>query len=238
MRYRAFATDYDGTIAHDGIVDDPTVDALRRARAAGLRVLLVTGRELSSLFDTFAHASVFDGIVAENGAVLYEPATGSVQTLASPPPPALVEALERARVPLFVGRSIVATVTPHEHEVLRAIEELKLEWHVIFNKEAVMALPSDVTKATGLATALRTLNVLPEETVGVGDAENDQVFLRFSGISVAVDNALDEVKAAADVVTRGARGAGVRELNDRLLAGDLDAIVPDPNKHLPMPARR
>lgn len=237
MRYRAFATDYDGTIAHDGIVDEPTVDALRRVREAGLKVLLVTGRELTSLFNTFAHADVFDHIVAENGAVLYEPSNGSVQILAAPPPPAFVEALQRAQVPLWVGHSIVATVTPHEHQVLRAIHEFKLEWHVIFNKEAVMALPSDVTKATGLASALRLLNVLPEETIGVGDAENDHAFLRFSGLSAAVDNALDGVKELVDIVTRGARGAGVRELIDQLLSGELDAVVPDAKKHLPLTAR-
>lgn len=236
MRYRALATDYDGTIAHDGVVDGPTVDALQRARAAGVKLLLVTGRELSSLFNTFAQADVFDHIVAENGAVLYEPPTGSVQPLASPPPPAFVEALQRAQVPLLVGHSIVATVTPYEHKVLRAIHELRLEWHVIFNKDAVMALPSDVTKATGLAAALRALNIRPEETIGVGDAENDHAFLRFIGLSVAVDNALDEVKELVDVVTSGSHGAGVRELIDRLLSGGLDAIVPDASKHLPMTA--
>jgi hydroxymethylpyrimidine pyrophosphatase-like HAD family hydrolase len=122
--------------------------------------------------------------------------------------------------------------------VLSAIHELGLEWHVIFNKEAVMALPADVTKATGLAAALRVLNVLPEETVAVGDAENDHAFLRFSGLSVAVDNALDEVKALVDVITSRPRGEGVRELIDRLLSGGLDATAPDPAKHLPMTARR
>ena len=35
MKFDALATDYDGTIAHDGIVDRPTLDALDRARAAG-----------------------------------------------------------------------------------------------------------------------------------------------------------------------------------------------------------
>jgi hydroxymethylpyrimidine pyrophosphatase-like HAD family hydrolase len=238
MRYRAFAADYDGTIAHDGIVDEPTLDALRRARGAGVTLLIVNGRELTSLFNTFAHPEVFDRIVAENGAVLYEPATGVVQILASPPPPALLDALQRAEVPLWVGHSIVATVTPYEREVLRAIHELGLEWHVIFNKEAVMALPSDVTKATGLAAALTALNVLPEETVGVGDAENDHAFLRYAGLSAAVDNALDGVKALVDLVTRGARGKGVGELIDRLIAGELDAIVPDASKHLPAAARQ
>ena len=41
-----------------------------------------------------------------------------------------------------------------------------------------MALPSDVTKATGLAPALAAIGATAAETVGVGDAENDQAFLR------------------------------------------------------------
>jgi hydroxymethylpyrimidine pyrophosphatase-like HAD family hydrolase len=95
-----------------------------------------------------------------------------------------------------------------------------------------------VTKGTGLRAALQALNVPAEETVGVGDAENDHALLQLSGISVAVDNALDEVKDFVDVVTRGARGAGVRELIDRLLSGELDPIEPDASKHLPTTSRR
>src|SRR5262249_10077920 len=146
MRDPGLATDYDGTIAHDGVVDDATVQAVQQAREAGLKLVLVTGRELSSLFNTFAHPDAFDRIVAENGAVLYEPGTKEVRTLASPPPPALIDMLQSGQVPLEIGHSIVATVTPHEHAVLEAIRALKIEWHVIFNKHAVMALPADVTK--------------------------------------------------------------------------------------------
>ena len=46
MRFRALATDYDGTIARDGIVDDATVTALCRVRDSGRKLILVTGREL------------------------------------------------------------------------------------------------------------------------------------------------------------------------------------------------
>jgi len=80
-----------------------------------------------------------------------------------------------------------------------------------------------VTKATGLAPALASLGVEPARTVGVGDAENDQPFLRMCGLAVAVDNALPSVKAIAHLVTAGARGAGVTELIERLLADELDA---------------
>jgi hydroxymethylpyrimidine pyrophosphatase-like HAD family hydrolase len=228
MTFEALATDYDGTLAYDGIVDEVTVHALTRARDAGLKLVMVTGRELSDLFNTFEHSSLFDVIVAENGAVLYTPATEAVELLAPAPPPAFVERLTNAHIPLSVGHSIVATVSPHEHEVLAAIRDFELEWHVIFNKGSVMALPANVTKATGLGPALELVGVLPERTAGIGDAENDQAFLRACGLAVAVANALPTVKEIAHHVTAGARGAGVVELIDALLRGDvIETRTPD-----------
>jgi hydroxymethylpyrimidine pyrophosphatase-like HAD family hydrolase len=225
MIFEALATDYDGTIAHDGIVDQPTVHALARAREAGIRLVMVTGRELPDLCRTFAHVELFDRVVAENGAVVFDPGTRVVDVLAPAPPAALLEKLFQANVPLSVGHSIVATVEPYEHQVLAAIRDLGLEWHVLFNKGAVMALPADITKATGLAPALAALGVLHQRTIGVGDAENDQVFLRACGLAVAVSNALPAVKELAHIVTVGARGAGVTELIEQLIAGDLDDLA-------------
>jgi hydroxymethylpyrimidine pyrophosphatase-like HAD family hydrolase len=227
MTFDALATDYDGTLAHDGVVDQITLAALIRAREAGFRLILVTGRELPSLFNTFAHPDLFDRIVAENGAVIYDPATREVELRSAPPPPALVERLTAQHVPLSVGHSIVATVEPHQHQVLDAIHELGLEWHVIFNKGAVMALPAAVTKATGLVPALAALGIQPARTIGVGDAENDQSFLGSCGLAVAVANALPPVKEMAHLVTAGARGAGVTELIDRWIRGDLAHFTGD-----------
>jgi hydroxymethylpyrimidine pyrophosphatase-like HAD family hydrolase len=231
MRYRALATDYDGTLAHDGQVDEITIAALHRAREAGLLLLLVTGRELNDLAATFAHMDLFDGVVVENGAVLYDPPRRATRVIAQAPPPDLLRLLQEQNIPLSVGHSIVATVEPHEHAVLDAIRKLGLEWHVIFNKGAVMALPSSVTKATGFACALKDLNTTAEETIGIGDAQNDQAFLRMCGLAVAVANALPSVKAQADLVTAGARGAGVTELIDRLLSGALSDVSPRPEHH-------
>ncbi|MGE3517982.1 MAG: HAD family hydrolase [Vicinamibacterales bacterium] len=221
MRYRALATDFDGTIAHDGVVPDATLAALERAREAGVQLLLVTGRELPSLFDTFEHVPIFDRVVAENGALLYTPQTGELRQLAPEPPAPFVDRLTREGVPLSIGASIVATVEPYEHRVLEAIRDLGLEWHVIFNKGAVMALPSGITKATGLTPALAELGIEAERTIGVGDAENDHAFLAMCGLRVAVSNALPALKSSAHIVTVGARGDGVAELIERLLSGDL-----------------
>jgi hydroxymethylpyrimidine pyrophosphatase-like HAD family hydrolase len=233
MRYQALATDYDGTLAHDGTVDQPTLDALRRARRAGVKLIMVTGRELPDLHLVFPHFDIFDRIVAENGAMVHNPATENTRMIAPPPPKALLETLRRKGVPFSTGRSIVSTVEPYEQTLLAAIRDLGLEWHVIFNKGSVMALPSGITKATGLSCALEELRLAAEDVVGVGDAENDHALLRMCGLGVAVANALPSLKEDADLVTNGARGAGVTELINRLLANDLDAVMPVPDLHEP-----
>ncbi len=46
MRYSAFATDFDGTLAKDGIVSSQTIFELEKLRNSGRKLLLVTGREL------------------------------------------------------------------------------------------------------------------------------------------------------------------------------------------------
>jgi hypothetical protein len=119
---------------------------------------------------------------------------------------------------------IVATCESQQDVVLGVIRELGLELQVIFNKGALMVLPSGVDKATGLAAALDNLRLSPHNCVGIGDAENDHAFLSLCGCSVVVANALPALKATATLVTDGARGAGVRELVDRLLATDLDEL--------------
>ena len=221
--FNALATDYDGTLATDGRVLPDTLDALRRLKATGRRLIMVTGRELPELQTVCPELALFDLAVVENGALLYVPADDREVLLTNPAPRELVNELEARGVErLSVGRAIIATWEPHEATVLDAIRELGLEYHVIFNKGAVMVLPSGVTKATGLTAALELLEITAAETIGIGDAENDHAFLQHCGFGVAVANAIPALKERVDWVTAGARGAGVIELVDRVLAGDLD----------------
>ena len=162
--------------------------------------------------------------------MLYNPANKRERVLCAPSSPALVDALRTRGVPLSVGRAIVATVEPHQQVVLDAIRELGLELQVIFNKGAVMVLPSGVNKATGLLAALDDLCMSPHDVVGVGDAENDHAFLEICELSVAVRNAVPALRDRVDLLTEGARGDGVQELIDRLLAAGPDAAL-SPQRH-------
>ena len=221
MRYLALATDYDGTLATSGIVDQETVEALRRLAATGRKLILVTGRQLGDLLHAFPSATLFDSVVAENGALLYQPTSGQTRVLAPPPPPRFVEELERRGIgPIWIGQVVVATLQPNEIAVMEVARELGLDLRVILNKGSVMILPNSIDKASGLRAALGDLGLDAQNVVAIGDAENDQAFLAMCGCGVAVANALDGLKAAADHVTRAEAGAGVREIIDWLIATD------------------
>src|SRR5688500_14796289 len=232
MRYHALACDYDGTLALEGRVNEHTVTALERLRHSGRRLILVTGRELEDLLGVFPHVHLFERVVAENGALLYRPATREITLLGEAPAEELITALRQRGVqPLSIGRGIVATWHPHETVVVEVIRDLGLELQVIFNKGAVMVLPSGLNKATGLKAALRELGLSSHNTVGVGDAENDHAFLSLCECSVAVANALPAGKKRVDWVTSGDHGAGVAELIDQIVAADLGALEPLLKQH-------
>ena len=85
MRYFCLVCDYDGTLAHDGKVSDTTIDALKRARDSGRKLILATGRQWGDLLAVFPQLPIFDRVVAENGGLLCRPAEREKFPLARPP---------------------------------------------------------------------------------------------------------------------------------------------------------
>jgi hydroxymethylpyrimidine pyrophosphatase-like HAD family hydrolase len=226
LYFLALAVDYDGTIAHDGKVDEPTYNALKRLKETGRRLLLVTGRELEDLIQAFPGHELFDRVVAENGALIYDPASKRSRLIGEAPPPAFLHALrERGVKPLSAGECIIATTKPNENAVLDVIRDLGLELQIIFNRDAVMILPPGIDKAEGFKAALAELDLSPRSAVAAGDAENDFAFLISSGCSAAVANALPGLKQAVDLVLEGESGAGIAELISYIIADDAK-IVP------------
>jgi hypothetical protein len=99
--------------------------------------------------------------------------------------------------------------------------ELELGW----NQTKTGRAPNSLTipmKYSAIATdydgTLATEGLVdPDPVAGSGDAENDEHLLATCGYGVAVANALPALKAKADWVTSGGRGAGGQELIHHLL---------------------
>lgn len=211
--YRALAIDYDGTLTEGRQPEPAVLEALRAARTDGLKVVLVTGRILSSLREDFPDADRhFDAIVAENGAVLSR--AGREHALAEPVSPELARALEVKGIPVQQGRVLLASSAQHASAAELEIRRLGLECHLSRNRAALMILPPAVSKGAGLCEALAELGISSHSALAVGDAENDHSLIDVCELGIAVGNAVDALKTHADVVLREANGAGVRAFLD------------------------
>jgi HAD superfamily hydrolase (TIGR01484 family) len=242
MNYLALATDFDGTLATDGVVEESTLKALERWRHSGRKLILITGRQLDNLIAHIPVINLFDWVIAENGAVLYQPSTKVEKLLADRPSEAFISLLrdridqkqqqsQNPGIPeefsqisqtqtleaLGVGRVIISTWESYLEITQTTIQDLGINLQIICNKGAVMVLPKGINKAWGLNAVSEVMNLSLQQIIGVGDAENDCDFLEQCGYSVAVANALPEVKKRVNLVTQNSRGAGVIELINHLL---------------------
>jgi hypothetical protein len=219
--FRAIAADFDGTLAAEQELSEDLLAALGETRRQGRIVLLVTGRILSELYEVFPTADEhFDGIVAENGAVLS--VAGTPRVLAAPVDFELDEALVERAVTFRRGQVLLATHADYEQSVAEEIRRLGLECQMIRNRGELMILPPGVSKGFGVFHALGDLGVSHHNAIGVGDAENDHSLLAVCEIGVAVGNAVDGLKRHADLVLEEPNGAGVAAmLRGPLLEGKL-----------------
>jgi len=70
-------------------------------------------------------------------------------------------------------------------------------------------MPEGVNKAKALAELAARLDILRDEVMAFGDSDNDIEMLQWAGIGVAMENAREEVKRAADYVTKACYDDGV-----------------------------
>jgi hydroxymethylpyrimidine pyrophosphatase-like HAD family hydrolase len=164
---------------------------------------MVTGRELPDLKSICPYLDIFDRIVVENGALLYNPATQVERDLAPAPAPILIELLQRTGIPLSVGRTILATREPHEQTVLKVIHELGTGSgnHLQQGRCDGAAFGHQQGKR---ACSRRAKNWAFRRTMSspLGRGKRPRLFAGCPGCGVAVANALPALKANASFVTK------------------------------------
>jgi hydroxymethylpyrimidine pyrophosphatase-like HAD family hydrolase len=202
MEFRVFALDYDGTIAEAGVLDPDVRAAIAEARGLGIIVVLATGRVVSDLKEHIQNLSMFDAIVAENGAVVSLPG-GRSRLIGRPPSAAFLEALTDREIPFSCGQCIVDADADFAPQILAVIRALELPRVLVFNQDRVMVLPQGISKGNGLREALSEFKILPCEAIGIGNAENDYDLLSTCGWGVAVGWGSIALQQEADEVLEG-----------------------------------
>jgi hydroxymethylpyrimidine pyrophosphatase-like HAD family hydrolase len=221
---RILACDLDGTLTSGDTIAPETWEALRRAKRAGMAILLATGRRLETFDAKGLFAELCEAIVAEDGAVVYFPRLDRTVLPFGRLHPALLQRLAALSIPMAYGQALVATYVPHDGPILEVLRQIGGGAVVEYNRGAVMVLPPGATKGTGVQFALQELGYSSHNLVTCGDAENDRSLFEIAEVGVAVANAAPAIQALADLVAPYPNAAGVRWLIDCLLTDQLPAL--------------
>ena len=228
MYCRAIACDFDGTGATDGHPAPELYAALAAARAQGIVTLLVTGRVLEEVQRACEELSPFDAVVAENGAVIYLCGIGRTIQIGDPPPEHFLGELRASGVPFHTGAVVVGTWEQHTHQSLELIRRHGFDGQLVYNRGALMILPSGINKAVGIRRALEELGRSERNLIAFGDAENDIPMLSVAEVGVAARDSVPAVLALTDdrVAQRG--GAGVASYVRKVL--QCGGLIPTPKR--------
>lgn len=224
---RLLAVDIDGTLTGmDRRLHIPSTATLRDLTGAGVCTVLATGNVVCFARSAQILMGTSGPVIAENGGVIQVERDAEPLPLASPEEPRRAyDALEnRTGAELFPEERVTElAVRPEsvpEDEVRGLADEFDVE--VVYTGFAYHVKNPGVDKGTALRRVADELGYGLDETVAIGDSENDVEMIEAAGVGVAVANAHDVLKRSADLVTEAEYGDGVVEAIETLRArGDL-----------------
>lgn len=102
------------------------------------------------------------------------------------------------------------------------LKKMGLSVSVVHSEIASLEITAaGVNKGTGLLALCEHLGISVEETIAVGDADNDREVLEAAGLSVAMENASDRIRKLADVTVADCDHDGCAEAIEKYLLGNV-----------------
>lgn len=127
-------------------------------------------------------------------------------------PPRYIGDLRQANYQDVLKYSVLTGAPSPKFSALFKKEAEVIDWNNGFE-----LLAPNVSKWSAIKSLLRAYRISPKEAVAIGDGPNDIEMLRHVGTGVAMGNADEEVKAAADFVTGHHEKDGLAEFIERYL---------------------
>lgn len=213
--FKAIALDVDGTITDNTRkICVSSLKAINQAEKNGIPVIIVTGNTLCSTKMISIMLGTSGGLVSENGGVIYHQKEKKVlgnivecekayKYLKTKYPVEKVEFSDLRVSEIAIRRNI-------KEEIIKdTLKDFNVE--VYDSKFAIHLTDPTVDKGSSLEILAGHMGLKTGEIMAIGDSENDIEFLRVAGLKIAVNNADEELKAAADYVTSKPHGDGVKE---------------------------
>lgn len=216
-RVQVLATDLDRTFSREDLgLDDEAVRLVGDLRAAGVLVILATGRTEGEVQSKPGLAGVFDAYVLECGARAGRWGALHDANVSLAGIDALCRHLKEAGIDVWRG-PMSASIARTDQEAAAPLA-LRHAVTLLPNKDRVDLVPAGIDKGVGLARALEQLAPGRRPVVAaIGDGENDLGLLRAADHRVAVANAVPALRDLAHEVAPLAASEGFKWFARRLL---------------------
>ncbi len=216
--------DIDGTITDElNRIDLEAAKRIRELEMNGYMTILASGNALPVVKGVAHYMGSSGPVIGEAGCAFEY--MGEIYILGNPD--RTMEALERLRrrfgprlkeswsnVYRHVDKAIKPTIPRDKIEaVLKDMEDIV----ILDSKFAFHIHPKDIDKYNALEVISHLINLPLEYFAAIGDSELDIRMIKEVGFGVAVSNADDKVKEAADYVTKEPMYRGFLEFTDMLL---------------------
>ena len=240
MKYKLIVLDLDGTLTNSKKEITPrNRETLIRMQEQGIRLVLASGRPTYGIVPLANELRMneFGGfILSYNGGEIINWETQEMvyeNVLPNEVVPVLYECARTHQLSILTydGAEII-TENSQDPYVLKeaflnkmAVREtndfltdielcLRLQGRInVFRSEPYFLelVPQGIDKALSLAVLLKEIGVAREEVIAIGDGYNDLSMIRFAGLGIAMGNAQEPVKKAADYITLSNEEDGVAE---------------------------
>ena len=125
--------------------------------------------------------------------------------------------IEPSKIMLISRLDIADTALPSIERSIQSLSTVAVSTITYSKRNYLEILPAGVNKAKAVAALSQFLGVNLSEVAAVGDGLNDLEMLSEAGFAIAMGNASDRLKAAADLVVRSNDEAGVTQAVEEIL---------------------
>ena len=188
------ALDLDGTLLNsDHSVSSRNNHVLAKASEQGVYVVLVSGRMHRSILPISNQIGLKNPIISYNGGMVKHATTGKLYN--------------HTPVPAESARKIIDFVDQFGQDLY--VTKTQVEYIEFMNLQA--------TKGQALTELADQLKIPILNTVAFGDGYNDKSMMEVAGFSIAMANAVDEIKAISDHVTTSNDDDGIAVAVEKML---------------------
>lgn len=245
-KYKAVIFDLDGTAIpnqKDGRPSPRLVSAVEQAKQSTF-ICAATGRPWSNCFEVIRALGLISPCIISGGTQIIDPATKKIlwqHPLDQEQVRSIIKVMKQYSYKLYLSddlvrhspanirdvhaENIIYISNIHPHSVPNVLQSLLSIPNIVAHgapswKPGYIELHVthiEATKENALHILIEILGLKREEIIGVGDGDNDLPLFAAVGYKVAVGNASDSLKAAADLIAPSESEDGLAQVIEQLL---------------------